>query len=263
MASSIVLWKGLSRVRLAIGSWARLVCLGDVGGVRGIGHGRGSGCGGPPTGRSFRHRSLLIMARDVVGSPCVPARRRMRDLRKLFRGPSIFQTLSPFTFLPRKICCLVWPGAVYAAVMLVMPHTVVPHSWAMGHHFIPLPGPAVMPFPICRASRVPARISNSKAVLGRLSNVIRPSTPLRWFFRWVGVVVCLWYAKKLMSLISKGASSGRAVATIWFRVPRTLCLVRVRSRVGGTAVVMVWAKWMAIELSATQVLWPMTGASFA
>ena len=127
MASSIVFWKGLSRAGLAIGPWARLVRRGDVGGVGGIGRGCGSGCGIPPTGRNFRFRSLLIMARDVVGSPCVPVSRRMRDLRKLFRCPSIFQTLSPFTFLPRKICCLVWPGAVYAAVMLVMPHTVVPH----------------------------------------------------------------------------------------------------------------------------------------
>ena len=180
-----------------------------------------------------------MMARDVVGSPCVPARRRMRDLRKPFRCPSIFQTLSPFTFLPRKICCLVWPESVYAAVMWVMPQTEVPHFWATGHHFMPLPGPAVMPFPIWNASRVPARISSSRGVLGCLSIVIKPSTPVRWFFRWVGVVVCLWYAKKLMSLISKGASSGRAVAMILFKMHRTLCLVSVLSRMGGTEVVNV------------------------
>ena len=45
-----------------------------------------------------------------------------------------------------------------------------------------------------------------------------------------------------MSLISKGASSGKAVAMIVFKMHRTLYLVRVLSRMGGTMVVIVWAK---------------------
>jgi hypothetical protein len=179
MASSRASWKGLARAGIALEPRARLARRGDAGGVGGIGRRRGSGCGIPQTGRSFRVRSLLTMTRAVVGSPCVPVRRRMRDLRKLFRSPSIFQTLSPLTRRPRKICCLVWPEEVYAAVMLVMPHTVVPQAWAIGHHFMPLPGPAVMPLPICRARRVPARISIARGVLGRLSSVIRPSTSFR------------------------------------------------------------------------------------
>jgi hypothetical protein len=43
----------------------------------------------------------------------------------------------------------------------------------MGHHFMPLPGPAVMPFPMCRASMVPARISIVRGVSGRRSSVRR------------------------------------------------------------------------------------------
>ena len=192
MAFSIALWKGLVRAGIALGPRAGLACRGDAGGVGGIRCGLGSGCRIPHAGRNFRLRSLLTTERAVVGSPCVPVRRRMRDLRKLFRSPSIFQTLSPLTRRPKKICCRVWPEEVCAAVMFVMPHTVLPHVWAIGHHFMPLPGPAVMPFPICRASRVPARISIVRGVLGRLSSVIRPSTPFRWFFRWVGVSVCFW-----------------------------------------------------------------------
>ena len=42
-----------------------------------------------------------------------------------------------------------------------------------------------------------------------------------------------------MSWISKGGNSGRAVALILLRIHRTLCLVRVLSRGGGTRVVIV------------------------
>ena len=75
-------------------------------------------------------------------------------------------------------------------VMLVRPYTVVPHSLAIGHHFMPLPGPVVMLFPMYRASSVPARMSISRGVLGRLSSVISPSIPRLWVFRWVGVSDC-------------------------------------------------------------------------
>ena len=125
MASSRASWKGVARAGITLEPRAGLACHGDAGGVGGIRRGRGSGCGIPHVGRNFRMRSLLTMTRAVVGSPCVPVRRRMRDLRKLFRSPSIFQTLSPLTLRPRKICCLVWPEEVSAVVMLVMPHTVV------------------------------------------------------------------------------------------------------------------------------------------
>ena len=40
-----------------------------------------------------------------------------------------------------------------------------------------------------------------------------------------------------------------------------LRLVCVLSRCGGVGVVIVWSKWMAMELFSTQVLWPMTGVS--
>ena len=107
MASSRASWRGVARARVTLEPRAGLACRGDVGGVREIGRWRSSVCRVSRVGLNFRLRSLLMMARDVVGSPCVPVRRRMRDLRKLFRSPSIFQTLSPLTRRPRKICCLV------------------------------------------------------------------------------------------------------------------------------------------------------------
>ncbi len=64
-----------------------------------------------------------------------------------------------------------------------------------------------------------------------------------------------------MSWILRGANSGSAVAMILLRMHRTLCLVRVLSKEGGTRVVIVWVKCMVMELFSTQVLWPMTGVS--
>ena len=97
----------------------------------------------------FRARILLMIAKVVVGlPPCVPLRRRMSDLMKAFLSPSIFQNLSPLILLPRRISCLVCPEVVYDDLILVRSHTVEPHVLVIGHHFMPLPGPVVMLFPM-------------------------------------------------------------------------------------------------------------------
>ena len=109
MAFSRASWKELVWAGIAFGPRVGLAGRGDAVGVGEIGRGCSSRCGVPcvGVGRNFRLRSLLVMVKAVVGSPCAPVRRRMRDLRKLFRSPSIFHILSPLTRRPRRICCLV------------------------------------------------------------------------------------------------------------------------------------------------------------
>ena len=87
---------------------------GDAGGVGVIWLGRGAGGGGGCVCMCWNFLLLILFTttKTVVGSPCVPVRRRMRDLRNPFRSPSIFHTLSPFIWRPRRIWCLVCPEEV-------------------------------------------------------------------------------------------------------------------------------------------------------
>ncbi len=62
-----------------------------------------------------------------------------------------------------------------------------------------------------------------------------------------------------MSWISKGVSSGRAVAIILFRMHRTFCLVRDLSRRGGTLVVIVEHASVETERNMIQAYLARTG----